>query len=635
MSVGVNVFAGLLVALASGVMFAADRPNVLWITSEDNGPQLGCYGDGFADTPNLDALAARGVCYDRCWSNAPVCAPARTTIVTGCYASRLGADHMRSVTAAPDWLRFYPQLLRRAGYYCTNNSKTDYNVATPRAPGVRGVWDDSSDKAHWRNRPEGKPFFAVFNLTATHESQTRKRPHTPVHSPADAPLPPYWPDTPIVRQDWAQYYDKMTEMDAQAGELLRQLEADGLTDDTVVFYYSDHGPGFPRGKRSILESGLRVPLIVACGRNWAHLAPGRAGSHTDRLVGFVDLAPTALSLAGVEPPDWMDGLAFLGNHAETERDLLFGFRGRMDERYDLVRGVSDHRWLYVRNYYIDRAPGQYLEYLFQTPMTRDWRRLYDEGGLDDARSAFWRDHPPEELYDLQADPDNLVNLANDPRRRDELDRWRGRLEKQLHEVRDTGFLPEPEMRRRAEGVAEGALAERGRYDFDRVFAAADQASRLDAYGPGHSAAMLADADPAVRYWGAIGLRFRGKEAVCGADAELAELLDDESPSVRAAAAEGLALHGEPPLRRAALDTLAELTAQSQEDFYAAVLAWNVLGRLGPIAAPIADRLAAAPTDPPFPPQSAQRSRMGSLLERASARTLGELAGGTARRPGAE
>ncbi|MEQ8849806.1 sulfatase [Botrimarina sp.] len=618
---------------------AAERPNILWITSEDNGPHLGCYGDEFADTPNLDGLAARGVCYDRCWSNAPVCAPARTTIITGCYASRLGAQHMRCYARPPDWLRFYPQLLRAQGYYCTNNSKTDYNLAPPRAPGVEGVWDDSSGKAHWRNRPEGKPFFAVFNFTTTHESQTRRQPHESVHSPDEVPLPPYWPDTPVVRQGWAQYYDKMSEMDAEVGRVLEELEADGLADDTIVFYYSDHGPGFPRCKRSMWESGLRVPLIVACGKNWAHLAPGAAGSHTDRMVGFVDLAPTVLSLIGVAAPGWMDGRAFLGGREAAPRDALLGFRGRMDARYDSTRSLRDDRWLYVRNYYIDRAPGQHLWYMFQTPMTRDWRRLYDAGRLDGVRSFYWRDHPAEELYDLRVDPESLENLAGDPAHRDTLERLRARLAEELRAIEDTAFLPEPEMRHRAQRVAEGSLSRAGLYDFDRALAAADQASRVDAYGPGQFAAMLADADAAIRYWGAVGLRFRGAAAVAEAATELQPLLDDTSTSVRVAAAEAVAGHGDGAVRGRALDRLATLVEHPERDFYAAMMAWNAIGRLGPVAKPVEQRLAAAPTEPPFPEGSAERSRMGDLLGRLSRKTLSDLAdaesAGTARSGGGE
>ena len=295
-----------------GIRRAADqkRPNILWITSEDNGPHLGCYGDTFATTPNLDRLAAKGMIYLTAWSNAPVCAPARTTIITGMYPSSTGSEHMRSMIRLPDGMKMFPQFLREAGYYCTNNSKEDYNLEKPGQ-----VWDQSSMSAHWRNRQAGQPFFAVFNFMETHESQIRRRPHQPVHDPAKVRVPAYHPDTPEVRQDWAQYYDKMTEMDGRAGQILALLEQDGLEQDTIVFYYGDHGPGMPRNKRWPFNCGLRVPLVVYVPEKFRHLAPPeyRPGGQSKRLVAFVDLAPTVLSLAGIKAPEYMQGHAFMGH----------------------------------------------------------------------------------------------------------------------------------------------------------------------------------------------------------------------------------------------------------------------------------------------------------------------------------
>ncbi|MGH9631454.1 MAG: sulfatase family protein, partial [Bryobacteraceae bacterium] len=314
---------------------AADkpRPNILWITSEDNGPHLGAYGDTYATTPNLDKLAARGRIYLNAWSNAPVCAPARTTIISGLYPTCTGSEHMRSMTRLPEGMKMYPCYLREAGYYATNNSKEDYNLEH-----TGKVWDESSNKAHWRNRKPGQPFFAVFNFTVTHESQVRKRPHKAVHDPAKAPVPAYHPDVPEVRRDWAQYYDNLTTMDGQAGEVLRQLEQDGLAEDTIVFYYGDHGPGMPRCKRWPYNSGLHVPLIVYLPKKFRRLAPKeyKPGGKSERLVSFVDLAPAVLSTAGIKPPSHMQGHAFLGEFQAPEQPHVFGFRGRMDERYDMV-----------------------------------------------------------------------------------------------------------------------------------------------------------------------------------------------------------------------------------------------------------------------------------------------------------
>ena len=287
------------ILLGGTIGLAAERPNILWITSEDHGPHLGAYGDDYADTPNLDALARRGMLYRHAWSTAPVCAPARTTIISGVYPPSSGAQHMRSRVRLPGSIKLYPQYLREAGYYCTNNSKEDYNIEKPGR-----VWDESSGEAHWRKRGAEQPFFAVFNFTQSHESQIRARPPKLKHDPAKVRVPAYHPDTPEVRLDWAQYYDKVSEVDALAGNVLSELAADGLAEDTIVFFYAAHGPGMPRGKRWTYNSGLHVPLIVYVPEKYHGLAGlgYKPGGESDRLVGFIDLAPTVLSLAGIEPP---------------------------------------------------------------------------------------------------------------------------------------------------------------------------------------------------------------------------------------------------------------------------------------------------------------------------------------------
>ena len=294
----------------------AKRPNILWLVNEDHGPHVGCYGDSYATTPTFDALAAKGLRYTHCWSNAPVCAPARTTLICGMYATSTGGEHMRSMVPFAAGKKAYPQLLRAAGYYCTNNAKEDYNLSFPGK-----IWDESSKKAHWKNRPDGAPFMAVFNSEKSHESQIRKVPHTLVHDPAQARVPAYHPDTPEVRHDWAQYYDGVTAADADAGARLKELADAGLAGDTIVFYYADHGSGMPGSKRWPLNRGLQVPLVIYIPEKFAALRPPeyKAGGVSERLVSFVDFAPTLCSLAGVEPPEWLQGHAFLGKFAEIGR----------------------------------------------------------------------------------------------------------------------------------------------------------------------------------------------------------------------------------------------------------------------------------------------------------------------------
>ena len=385
-----KISCGCILATALGIgQVQAEHalPNILWITSEDNGPHLGCYGDPYAVTPNLDGLAKRSLRYTRASSNAPVCAPARTTIISGIYPPATGAEHMRSMTRLPAGFKMYPVYLRELGYYCTNNSKEDYNLEK-----VGKVWDESGRKAHWKNRPDGKPFFAIFNHTISHESQIRNKinPADRIHDPAKVRLPAYHPDTPEVRKDWAQYHDRITMMDQRVGHNLRELEEAGLADNTIVFYYGDHGSGMPRSKRWPYFSGLNVPLIIHVPEKFKNLAPPeyKAGGSTDRLVGFIDLAPTLLSIAGKKSPAQMQGHAFMGRHTAPAQPFSFGFRGRMDERYDMVRTVFDGRHVYIRNYMPHKPYGQYLDYMFQTPTTRVWRDLYRAGKLNEAQSRF-------------------------------------------------------------------------------------------------------------------------------------------------------------------------------------------------------------------------------------------------------
>jgi uncharacterized sulfatase len=582
------LFAGLVLALEpiaearSDDAPAGPRPNILWISSEDHGPHLGCYGDTYATTPNVDRLAARGMIYLHAWSCAPVCAPARTTIISGIYPPSTGAEQMRSLVAYPQGQKMFPQLLREAGYYCTNNAKEDYNLARPGQ-----VWDVSSNKGHWKNRQPGQPFFAVFNSLKSHESQIRTRPHKQVHDPARVRVPAYHPDTPEVRQDWAQYYDKVSEADADAGRLLAELEKDGLAGDTIVFYWADHGPGMPRCKRTPCDSGLHVPLVVHIPEKFKHLAPPdyKPGGKSERLVSFVDFAPTMLSLAGVRPPEWLQGRAFLGKFLAPAPAFLHGFRGRMDERNDLVRSVTDGRYVYLRNYMPHLPAGQHVAYMFQTPTTRVWKKLFDEGKLNDAQSTFWKTKAPEELYDLKNDPDEVKNLAGSAEHKAVLARLRQAQQDHALAVRDIGFMPEGERFARARGSSFYAVGhDDSKYPFRRVFATAELASLLASEALPQLKQALGDEDSVVRYWGAMGILMRGQAGVNGARAELLRALKDPSADVRIAAAQALGQFGSAEDLQAALPLLVEEANWSKHDVFAVVAALNALDALGKKAA---------------------------------------------------
>jgi uncharacterized sulfatase len=592
------VLAASLAMATEAVAGTTDRPNILWITSEDHGPHLGCYGDPVASTPNVDRLASKGMRYTHAWSNAPVCAPARTTLISGMYATSLGGQHMRSMVPMPKGMAMYPQFLRQAGYYCTNNSKTDYNLVEPGK-----VWDESSGKAHWNKRRRGQPFFAVFNSGKSHEGQIRTRPHTQVHDPAKVRIPAYHPDTPETRRDWAQYYDGVTAADADAGKRLAELADAGLEDETIVFYFADHGSGMPRNKRWPYNLGLQVPLVVYIPEKFKDLRPPdyRPGGTSDRLVSFVDFAPTVLSLAGVQPPAWMQGHAFLGRFQAPPQPYLFGFRGRMDERTDMVRSATDGRFVYVRNYMPHEIYGQHVSYMFETPTTRVWKSLHDAGKLTPAQDAFWNTKPPEELYDLNADRDEVTNLASRPEQRETLAKFRQALHNHVAAIRDLGFLPEGEIHSRSQGSTPYEMGhDDHRYPFERIFKMADLASGLESNASPQLKAGLRDDDSAVRYWAALGLLMRGRDVVRKSHDALIAAIEDPSPHVRIVAAEALGRYGEGDDSAKALRTLAEVADWSKHDVFVVIEALNAIESLGECARSLRPLIETLPTRGPSP-----------------------------------
>lgn len=591
---GAALAAGLGASLSSCATASA-KPNILWLTCEDIGPELGCYGDSYADTPNLDKLATRSLRYTSAWSNAPVCAPARTTIISGCYPTSLGGENMRSVVKLPPSMKMYPTLLREAGYYTSNNSKKDYNLEEPVE-----VWNESSKKAHWRNRAPGQPFFSVFNFTITHESQIRTRPHKAIHDPAKAPLPPYHPDTPEVRQDWAQYYDNITTMDGQAAEVLAQLEEDGLAEDTIVFFYGDHGSGMPRSKRWPYSSGLHVAMLLHVPAKFRKLAPPEyeSGGTSDRKIGFVDLAPTLVSLTGNKPPAWMQGRAFAGVAPAEPGKYEFGFRGRMDERYDCVRTCGDGRFVYLRQFMPHKIYGQHIAYMFETPTTQIWKKLYDEGKLKPPMTYFWETKPYEELYDLQADRWETKNLAQIPEHQEKLKELRTATIDWMKRVRDVGILPEYEMHERSKGSDPYDMARtEGKYPMERVLAAALAAS--DGYGTGSQPPVdlerLKDADSAVRYWTVMGILMRGEKSVAEHTAALRASLKDPAPNVRIAAAEALGCYGKGADVNSALETLLELAPMDKNGLYLSLASLGAIDAMGKRAKPALARIEELPT----------------------------------------
>jgi len=433
------------------------RPNILWITTEDMSPHLPSYGDSTVTTPNIDKLAREGVRYTNVYSVSGVCAPGRHALITGMYPSNTGAMHMRNwkrtsaldeikdpellniptyEAVLPPEAKCFTEFMRARGYYCTNNSKEDYQFRTPKS-----AWNESNNSAHWRNRPEGVPFFAVFNIMDTHESRVWKREKDPLSvDPSEVPVPPYYPDTEVIRKDIARNYNNIILMDQEVGKILDQLEEDGLSENTIVFFFSDHGSGLPRSKRWVYDSGLKVPMIIRYPNKKA------AGITNNELVSFVDFAPSMLSLTDIPIPEYMQGLPFIGEQKASPRRYVFATRDRMDPAQEKIRAVRDKRFKYIRNLEPDKPWVRFLPYRDRMNLMGEMYRLDDAGKLNDDHKWFWaKSKPGEELYDTEVDPFEMNNLASDPAYIDKKKELRRALEQWQTHYRDLGLISETEV----------------------------------------------------------------------------------------------------------------------------------------------------------------------------------------------
>jgi arylsulfatase A-like enzyme len=451
--------------VASPELNLPERPNILWLVAEDLGPYIPSFGDSTVQTPNLSRLAAEGICYDHVFSPSPVCAPSRAAIATGMYPTHIAANHMRtgpwyaaniSDKAITEYAEMMPEgvfpyeakpeagvkmmseVLREAGYYCTNNAKQDYQFRATKT-----AWDESSREAHWKNRAEGQPFFSIFNFEVTHESRIWAKAEDSlwIDENLDIPIPPYLPDTEVGKKDVRRMYSNIKEMDHQVGEILKQLEEDGLLDKTIIFWYTDHGGPLPRQKRLMYDSGLRVPMIIRFPE--AQLA----GSRDDQLISFIDFAPTVFSLTGIEPPAQLDGQAFLGQYkAENPRKYIHAAADRFDGLYDANRGVRDKQYKYIRYYEPEKPMLLQVKYREQMAIMQELHRLKEAGELTEAQAQWFREtKPEEELFDVNNDPHELNNLANDPAYKDKLEELKAECERWVNSFEDTGLMPETEL----------------------------------------------------------------------------------------------------------------------------------------------------------------------------------------------
>ncbi len=424
-----------------------EKPNILWLVVEDMGPYIPSFGDSTVVTPNLTKLASEGIRYTHLFSPSGVCAPSRAAIATGMYPTSIGASHMRThsyteVTGLPAYeaippsqVKMFSELLRRQGYYCTNNAKNDYQFKGPVT-----AWDENGKNGHWRNRGPGQPFFSIFNFAVTHESglfEPYER-EAVISKDTQFPIPPYLPDTEIVRHDLWKMYNNIALMDRQVGEILNQLEADGLLDNTIIFFYADHGGPLPRQKRLVYDSGLNVPMIVR------YPDKSHAGTINDQLISFIDFAPSILTLAGQTPPDHLQGQTFVGD--QQPRQYIHGAADRFDGVTDAIRAVRDQRFKYVRNYRPEQ--GNYLpnKYRERIPTMQELLRMRDNGQLNETQMLWFKESKPkEELYDCLNDPHEINNLAQNPEYAQKLQELSAEMDRWLAEIGDQPNLPEREL----------------------------------------------------------------------------------------------------------------------------------------------------------------------------------------------
>jgi len=507
-------------------------PNILWFVSEDNYPVIGAYGDELANTPTIDKLAKEGVLYEHAYCVSPVCGPSRFSILTGMHPESAGTpeDFGSTDEVLPPWIRGYPSYFRDLGYYCTNHAKKNYNS---QFDNVKALWDESSEQAHWKNRPEGQPFFAVFNTFTTHESALFRSLKGKV-TPEMVEVPPYLPDTPGVRQDFATFYNAMEKMDGELAAHLAELEEAGVADDTIVFYYSDNGGITPRGKRYCYELGMRCALVAYVPPKWAHLMPHSPGTKVTEPVSFNDLMPTVLSLVGIAPPSHVQGRPLLGEFHGPAPSYIFGGRNRMDSRYDLIRTATDTRFRYIRNYSPHRIYAQHNAFMFQARGYQDWEAEHLAERLNDVQERFWQRKPYEELYDFQTDPHEINDLAGDPAWQDKLQEMRVAMDEHMIAINDNGLIPEG-------CTLQGYINSRrpGAYPLPEIMALAARAAQGQAEHLETLVEALDFEHEVMRYWGAQGLLIAGEKSMPFAARMKTALLNEQSVAVRISLAESL------------------------------------------------------------------------------------------------
>jgi len=559
-------------------------PNIILLVSEDNSPFLGSYGDTLASTPNLDIFSESGIRFTNAFANAPVCAPSRSTIISGMYATSMGTQHMRSENPSPDFMKFFPYYLKKEGYFTSNRVKKDYNTVDQDS-----VWD-VADWWGWKEALIGKkdnqPFFLMYNSWMSHESKIhpdddvfKYYSETMAAHEVDSiqmkawwdaakfdtnavNLPSYHPNTPAMRSDWAKYYECMTLMDREMGVVLNKIKEDGYWDNSIIIYMSDHGGVLARSKRFVYDSGLRVPFVLHVPEKYKDYVNHKMGSVTDQMVSFVDLAPSILAMAGIEAPAYLEGNSFLID--TVKNDYAFGFRGRMDERYDMVRTVRDKKYRYIRNYMPHRISAGRIQYLWKANSINSWEKAYQEGNCNEKQAAFWKTKPVEELYDITIDPDNTVNLAENTLYKKELQQLREVLQNHFITTKDLGFVPEAEMIKRSAKTTPYDFVRSEKFPYNLVVETANIATEGKPEHLNILLERLSNPEPVVRYWAATGCAILKSQAN-QAKEQLIKLLNDESLNVRITAAEALFYLEEKERSIKTLTKIIELPKMKEDD----------------------------------------------------------------------
>ncbi|MDF1850754.1 MAG: sulfatase-like hydrolase/transferase [Verrucomicrobiales bacterium] len=576
----------LLATLFVFTSAAEERPNILWITSEDNGISwVGCYGGTNAKTPSIDKLAEEGFRYRYCFDNAAVCAPTRSIWITGMYGVSNGTQPMRSRNEIPhDKIAYYPDLLNRAGYHTSNPGKTDYNIGGRED---KEPWDLKKGTQYgWKKREPGQPFFCVVNIGDSHESRAHGNVENTRNDPAKMKLFSYHPDLSVIRKNYAKYADAVENMDKKVGQCLAELEKDGLAENTIVIYNSDHGGVMARSKRFVYSSGIHCPLIVRIPEKFQHLYPAeKPGTVVDRLVGFVDMPKTWLSLAGAEIPNTFQGRVFLGKDADPEPEYHFAFRERADERLDNVRVMRDKRFSYHKNYMPFAPAGQHLAYLWKAKATPAWEQHHREGKTDEITGRFFRPRVSEELYDNKTDFDNVHNLIDSKEHQEKVAELKAALRKKQLELNDSGLLPE-QMRVRRAAANKVTIYEMIRneklYPLETYLDAADVALARDAENLDAFVAALSDEDEGLRWWGIVGVHLLEDKAASVSGA-LETALEDEAHEIRMMAAWTLIKLGKTEKALACLESLLF------EGTHNEIMLHNVLDWMGEPAHPLIKR----------------------------------------------